>query len=76
MPVSMLLMLLFIFRLCVVMEQIGDVIRMCCKLSADRQMKAAVRNSGKGALVSGGSALVGGLLLGPAGIAIGKKLKL
>ncbi|XP_060767724.1 protein C19orf12 homolog [Neoarius graeffei] len=53
------------------MEQVGDVIRMCCEVSSNQQMKAAVRSSGKGAVVAGGSAFVGGLLLGPAGIAVG-----
>ncbi|XP_026767379.3 protein C19orf12 homolog [Pangasianodon hypophthalmus] len=53
------------------MERIGDVMRMCCAVSSNWQMKAAVRNSGKGAVVAGGSAFLGGLLLGPAGIAVG-----
>ncbi|XP_017314110.1 protein C19orf12 homolog isoform X2 [Ictalurus punctatus] len=53
------------------MERIGDVMQMCCEVSSNRQMKAAVRNSGKGAVVAGGSAFLGGLLLGPAGIAVG-----
>ncbi|KAF4090852.1 hypothetical protein AMELA_G00030450 [Ameiurus melas] len=58
-------------RLREVMERIGDVIQMCCEVSSNQQMKAAVRNSGKGAVVAGGSAFLGGLLLGPAGIAVG-----
>lgn len=69
----LMLMLLFISRLREVMERIGDVMQMCCEVSSNRQMKAAVRNSGKGAVVAGGSAFLGGLLLGPAGIAVGKK---
>lgn len=55
-----------------VMERVDDVIRMCCEVSSNQQMKAAVRSSGKGAVVAGGSAFVGGLLLGPVGIAVGK----
>ncbi|KAI5630242.1 protein C19orf12-like [Silurus asotus] len=53
------------------MERISDVMRMCCQVSSNQQMKAAVKNSGKGAVVAGGSAFLGGLLLGPAGIAVG-----
>uniref|UniRef100_A0AAY4EQ10 CS012 protein n=1 Tax=Denticeps clupeoides TaxID=299321 RepID=A0AAY4EQ10_9TELE len=51
--------------------RMNDVMRLCCDLSADRQMKAAVKNAGKGAAVTGGAAFLGGLLAGPAGIAVG-----
>ncbi|KAK3510222.1 hypothetical protein QTP70_030453 [Hemibagrus guttatus] len=53
------------------MGKLNDVMQMCCRVSSSRQMKAAVKNSGKGAVVAGGSAFLGGLLLGPAGIALG-----
>ncbi|KAM9494110.1 protein C19orf12 homolog [Clarias gariepinus] len=53
------------------MERVSDVIRLCCEVSSNQQMKAAVMGSGTGAVVAGGSALIGGLLLGPAGIAVG-----
>ncbi|XP_022599581.1 protein C19orf12 homolog [Seriola dumerili] len=49
----------------------GDVMRLCCEISAHHQIKAAVKNSTKGAVMAGGTAFVGGLLGGPAGIAVG-----
>lgn len=49
-----------------------DVMRLCCELSAHDQIKVAVKNSTKGAMVAGGTAFVGGLLGGPPGIAVGK----
>ncbi|XP_076856990.1 protein C19orf12 homolog [Brachyhypopomus gauderio] len=52
-------------------QRVEDIMRLCCEVSANRQMKAAVKNSGKGAAVAGGSAFVGGLLAGPPGIALG-----
>lgn len=47
--------------------------RLCCELSAHDQIKVAVKNSTKGAVAAGGAALVGGLLAGPPGIAVGQK---
>lgn len=52
--------------------RIDDVMRLCCEISAHDQIKVAVKNSTKGAMVAGGSAFVGGLLCGPPGIAVGK----
>lgn len=51
--------------------RIDDVMRLCCELSAHDQIKVAVKNSTKGAVAAGGAALVGGLLAGPPGIAVG-----
>ncbi|XP_032366826.1 protein C19orf12 homolog [Etheostoma spectabile] len=51
--------------------RIDDVMRLCCELSAHDQIKVAVKNSTKGAVVAGGTAFVGGLLGGPPGIAVG-----
>ncbi|XP_035538348.1 protein C19orf12 homolog [Morone saxatilis] len=51
--------------------RIDDVMRLCCEISAHDQIKVAVKNSTKGALVAGGTAFVGGLLGGPPGIAVG-----
>ena len=52
--------------------RIDDVMRLCSEISAHEQIKVAVKNSTKGALVAGGTAFVGGLMGGPAGIAVGK----
>lgn len=49
-----------------------DVMRLCCEISAHDQIRVAVKNSTKGAMVAGGTAFVGGLLGGPPGIAVGK----
>ncbi|XP_037547255.1 protein C19orf12 homolog isoform X2 [Nematolebias whitei] len=51
--------------------RLDDVVRLCCEISAHEQIKVAVKNSTKGAMVAGGAAFVGGLLGGPAGIAVG-----
>lgn len=45
---------------------------LCCKLSAHEQIKVAIKNSTKGAVVAGGCAFLGGVCAGPAGIAVGK----
>lgn len=48
-----------------------DVVHLCCEISAHDQIKVAVKNSTKGALVAGGTAMLGALLMGPLGIAVG-----
>ncbi|XP_028665499.1 protein C19orf12 homolog [Erpetoichthys calabaricus] len=48
-----------------------DVMRLCCDLSEQQKMKVAIKQSGKGALLAGASAFVGGLVGGPPGIAVG-----
>ncbi|XP_036952204.1 protein C19orf12 homolog [Acanthopagrus latus] len=51
--------------------RVDDVMRLCYEISAHDQIKVAVKNSTKGAVVAGGTAFVGGLVAGPAGIAVG-----
>lgn len=51
---------------------VEDVMRLLCSISEERKMKAAVKHSGKGALVTGAVAFVGGLVGGPPGLAVGK----
>ncbi|XP_071013719.1 protein C19orf12 homolog isoform X1 [Oncorhynchus clarkii lewisi] len=51
--------------------RMDDVMQLCCDLSANQQIKAAVKNSGKGSAVAGGTAFLGGILGGPPGIAVG-----
>lgn len=53
-------------------SRMDDVMRLCCNLSANQQIKVAVKHSAKGAAVAGGSAFIGGLLAGPPGLAVGK----
>lgn len=53
-----------------------DVMQLCCEVSASRKMKAAVKSSGKGAAAAGGGAFVGGMVGGPAGIAVGRIMPL
>ncbi|XP_031425476.1 protein C19orf12 homolog [Clupea harengus] len=48
-------------------SRMDDVMRLCCNLSANQQMK----NSSIGAAVAGGTAFIGGLLAGPPGLAAG-----
>ncbi|XP_038224289.1 protein C19orf12 homolog [Dermochelys coriacea] len=50
---------------------VNDVMHLLCCISEKRKMKAAVRHSGRGALVAGAAAFVGGLMGGPPGIAVG-----
>ncbi|KAA0723569.1 Protein C19orf12 -like protein [Triplophysa tibetana] len=51
-----------------------DIIQLCCEISANKKIKAAVKNIGKGAAAAGSGAFVGGLVGGPAGIAVGGAL--
>ncbi|NXI35808.1 CS012 protein, partial [Galbula dea] len=50
---------------------VDDVMQLLCHLSEVKGMKAAVKHSGRGALVAGATAFVGGLMGGPPGIAVG-----
>ncbi|XP_030742441.2 protein C19orf12 homolog isoform X1 [Echinops telfairi] len=50
---------------------VEDIMQLLCSVSEERKMKAAVKHSGKGALVTGAVAFVGGLVGGPPGIAVG-----
>lgn len=52
--------------------RVEDIIKLLCTLSENKKMKAAVKHSGKGALVTGAAAFMGGLMGGPAGLAVGK----
>ncbi|XP_007474865.1 protein C19orf12 homolog isoform X1 [Monodelphis domestica] len=56
------------FRMPVMVE---DIMKLLCSISEERKMKAAIKHSGKGALVAGAVAFVGGLVGGPPGIALG-----
>ncbi|XP_030587582.1 protein C19orf12 homolog [Archocentrus centrarchus] len=51
--------------------RIDDVMKLCCELSANQQIKTAVKGSGKGAAAAGALAFAGGLVGGPLGIAVG-----
>ncbi|XP_045387733.1 protein C19orf12 homolog isoform X1 [Lemur catta] len=50
---------------------VDDIMKLLCSVSEQRKMKAAVKHSGKGALVTGAVAFVGGLVGGPPGLAVG-----
>lgn len=50
---------------------VDDVMRLLCTVSEAKKMKAAVKHAGKGALVTGAVAFVGGLVGGPPGLAVG-----
>uniref|UniRef100_A0A1A7XIM3 Chromosome 19 open reading frame 12 n=1 Tax=Iconisemion striatum TaxID=60296 RepID=A0A1A7XIM3_9TELE len=52
-------------------HRIHDVMKLCCELSANQQIKSTVTGSGKGAAAAGGLAFAGGLIGGPLGIAVG-----
>lgn len=53
-------------------NRVDDVMQLCCEVSASRKIKAVVKSSGKGAAAAGGGAFVGGMVGGPAGIAVGR----
>lgn len=53
--------------------RIDDVMKLLVRIASVKGMKAAVTHSGRGALLAGASAFVGGLLAGPPGIAAGKR---
>lgn len=51
---------------------VEDIMKLLCSISGERKMKAAVKHSGRGALLTGAVAFVGGLVGGPPGLAVGK----
>ncbi|XP_049570459.1 protein C19orf12 homolog [Orcinus orca] len=50
---------------------VEDIMRLLCSVSEERKMRAAVKHSGRGGLVTGAVAFVGGLVGGPPGLAFG-----
>ncbi|NWV07303.1 CS012 protein, partial [Ptilonorhynchus violaceus] len=50
---------------------VDDVMQLLCHVSEAKGMKAAVKHSGRGALLAGATAFLGGLMGGPPGIAVG-----
>ncbi|NWX85814.1 CS012 protein, partial [Nothoprocta ornata] len=48
-----------------------EVMQLFCHLSREKGMQAAVKHSGRGALLAGATAFIGGLVGGPPGIAVG-----
>ncbi|XP_035399178.1 protein C19orf12 homolog [Cygnus atratus] len=54
--------------------RVDDVMQLLCRVSQEKGMKAAVKHSGRGALVAGATAFLGGLMGGPPGIAVGGAL--
>ncbi|NWZ20620.1 CS012 protein, partial [Asarcornis scutulata] len=54
--------------------RVDDVMQLLCHVSQEKGMKAAVKHSGRGALVAGATAFLGGLMGGPPGIAVGGAL--
>uniref|UniRef100_A0ABI7W686 Chromosome 19 open reading frame 12 n=1 Tax=Felis catus TaxID=9685 RepID=A0ABI7W686_FELCA len=59
------------YRLAEMPVVVGDIMKLLCSISEERKMKAAVKHSGRGALVTGAVAFVGGLVGGPPGLAVG-----
>ncbi|XP_076988409.1 protein C19orf12 homolog isoform X1 [Tamandua tetradactyla] len=51
--------------------RVKDIMTLLCSISEERKMKAAVKHSARGALVTGAVAFVGGLVGGPPGLAVG-----
>ncbi|XP_019391345.1 PREDICTED: protein C19orf12 homolog isoform X1 [Crocodylus porosus] len=50
---------------------IKDMMQLLCHVSEEKKMKAAIKQSGRGALLAGATAFLGGLVGGPPGIAVG-----
>uniref|UniRef100_A0A8D2DYQ1 CS012 protein n=1 Tax=Sciurus vulgaris TaxID=55149 RepID=A0A8D2DYQ1_SCIVU len=50
---------------------LADIMKLLCSVCDEGKIKAAVRHSRRGALVTGAVAFVGGLVGGPPGIALG-----
>uniref|UniRef100_A0A803XLR2 Uncharacterized protein n=1 Tax=Meleagris gallopavo TaxID=9103 RepID=A0A803XLR2_MELGA len=54
--------------------RVDQMTQLLCRVAREKGMKAAVKHSGRGALLVGLTTFVGGLLGGPRGIAVGKCL--
>ncbi|NXC39216.1 CS012 protein, partial [Penelope pileata] len=54
--------------------QVDQVMQLLCRVSQEKGMKAAVKHSGRGALLAGATAFLGGLVGGPPGVAVGGAL--
>jgi hypothetical protein len=52
--------------------KVQDVMKLLCSISEKRKMKAAVKHTLMGVLVTGAATFVGGLAFGPPGLAAGK----
>ncbi|NWI97752.1 CS012 protein, partial [Pitta sordida] len=50
---------------------VNEVMQLLCRVSEAKGMRAAVTHSGRGALLAGATAFLGGLVGGPPGIAVG-----
>ena len=48
-----------------------EILNIVSAVTEHKQVKTAMRESLKGGCIAGGAAVIGGLLLGPPGIAIG-----
>ncbi|OXB83996.1 UNVERIFIED_CONTAM: hypothetical protein H355_015507 [Colinus virginianus] len=53
---------------------VDQMMQLLCHVSQEKGMTAAVKHSGRGALLAGATAFVGGLVGGPPGIAVGGAL--
>ncbi|XP_029946877.1 protein C19orf12 homolog [Salarias fasciatus] len=51
--------------------RVDDIVRLCCEISAQDQIKVAVKSSAQAAAMAGGAAFMGGMFAGPPGIAVG-----
>ncbi|XP_069855137.1 protein C19orf12-like [Dipodomys merriami] len=51
--------------------KVQDIMQLLCFICKQERMQAAVKHSGKGALITGAGALIGGMVGGPPGIAVG-----
>lgn len=52
---------------------VDDIMKLLCSICQEKKMKAAVKHSGRGAVVVGAMAFVGGLVGGPPGLAVALK---
>lgn len=51
---------------------VDDVLQLLAQLADDTELRVTVKESLKGGVITGAAAVIGGVLLGPPGLAIGK----